>query len=603
MKMRTIKFIIMTVKLISKLNNMDQIYKNNLVKKTSYILGIIVFWCLWTGVTFAASLSLSPSTGVYTAGNTFTVQVRVNTAGKPVNAADATLKFNPNELKVVSANRSGSIFNLWVAEPSFSNSAGTISFSGGSPTGYTGGSGNIMNVTFRAATAGTARVSFSGGSVLAMDGKGTNVLTNMAGGTYTLKAKSEAPAAEVIEYIAPANTPSAPKISSETHGDPSLWYSNNSASLTWILPSDVTTIRTLLDSNLSSVPTKVYESPIRTITLSDLPEGESYFHIQFKNSDGWGRVTHFRLGVDTVNPTEISISQDEGNDYSNPIQTLNVRVENKTSLVDKFKIKIDSDEPYTFVDDTASGTITLPKLDPGYHSVIIEAFDRAGNNIVGSYTFTIEAFTKPVFIEFPNEINDQVIPVIKGETRPNSSVEIYLEKVGSESVTYEVKSDESGIFVFIPEGTFTTGVYEISARSTDAHGAQSEMSDIVRIAVQQPGYLRIGTMLVSALSVIVPLLLLVALLFFGIWRMFTRFRNLRRNVRVESSEALEILRREFTNLQKTLRDQESKLQKSRSTKKLTKAESTMIEVIDLALQNSQQAVEKEISDVTILTNK
>jgi hypothetical protein len=52
-----------------------------------------------------------------------------------------------------------------------------------------------------------------------------------------------------------------------------------------------------------------------------------------------------------------------------------------------------------------------------------------------------------------------------------------------------------------------------------------------------------------------------------------------------------------------LRNQESSLQASRKTKKLTKAESEMIEIVDKALQTSQQKVEKEMKDVTRLTKE
>jgi len=49
-------------------------------------------------------------------------------------------------------------------------------------------------------------------------------------------------------------------------------------------------MRTLLDESPSTIPTKVYETPIHGITLEDLPQGVSYFHIQFRNSDGWGMI-------------------------------------------------------------------------------------------------------------------------------------------------------------------------------------------------------------------------------------------------------------------------------------------------------------------------
>jgi len=97
--------------------------------------------------------------------------------------------------------------------------------------------------------------------------------------------------------------------------------------------------------------------------------------------------------------------------------------------------------------------------------------------------------------------------------------------------------------------------------------------------------------------------LLALLLAFGIWYLLFVYRRFKGSVRTESVEAIEILHREFSNLQVVLRNQESSLQASRKTKKLTKAESEMIEAVDKALQSSQQKVEKEMKDVTRLTKE
>jgi hypothetical protein len=552
----------------------------------------------------AATLSLSPGTGVYATGATFTVRVNVNSSGTSINAAEGTLSFNPSELSVTSVSRGSSIFSLWVTEPSFSNSAGTVSFSGGSPAGYTGSSGNIMTVTFRAKGSGAAKVNFSNGSVLANDGSGTNVLTSMSGGTFTINAAAPTPEAEevVVEYVAPANTPAAPKITSPTHGDSNVWHTNKEVTLNWDLPGGITAVRTSLDDKASSVPTKVYDSAIRTITISDLDEGVSYFHVQLKNADGWGKVSHYRLAIDSEKPTAINISKPENFDSNNPEQQLVVDVVDATSEVKRFKVQIDNGEAFDFIKESASSTIKLPSMGPGYHTVVIEAFDEAGNSIVGNYSFEVQSFEKPIFTEFPTEINEQVIPVIKGTTRPNATVEIKLTKVGTEPTIYQVKSDGEGNFTFIPEGRFSTGVYEITARASDEYGAQSLDSDTIRIAVQEPGFIRIGSFLVSVLSVIIPLILLTVLTIVGGWYLVMYLRRFRKKIRVESVEALDILHREFSSLQSELRQQESLMADSRKTKKLTKAESDMIEVLDRALQASQKNVEKEIMDVTDLTN-
>ena len=583
---------------------MIQIHKQKLRIGLHLLVSALVFFGA-ISYTEAATMSLSPSTGVYASGSTFTVKVLVNSQGEAINAAEGTLKFNPSELTVVSAGRAGSIFNLWVTEPTFSNSAGTVTFSGGLPSGYTGSAGNIMTVTFRTKGSGAAKINITGGSVLANDGKGTNVLTSMGGGTYTMQAATATPEPEevIVEYVAPANTPGAPNVSSPTHGDPKKWHTATEAVLNWDIPSGVTSVRTSLDNRSTAIPTKVYDTPIRTLTLSDLDEGVSYFHIQFKNADGWGKVSHYRLAVDSEKPTEIVIAPAEGTDTNNPEQQLKVDVKDSASEVLRFKVQVDNGEPFEFIKENASSTVALTGLTPGYHTVIIEAFDEAGNSIIGNYSFNIESFEKPVFIEIPTEISEQVIPVIKGKTRSNSTVEITLTKIGSEPRTYEVTSDGEGIFTFIPEGRFSNGVYEITARSKDQYGAQSDLSDPVRIAVQQPGLIRIGSFLVSALAVIIPLILMTGLAIAASWYVVMYLRRFRKKIRVESIEALDILHKEFNSLQNELTAQQIKLQDSRKTKKLTGAEQDMLTAFSKALNTSQKNVEKEIKDVTSLTNK
>ena len=556
---------------------------------------LVVFLGLSSSV-FAATLSVSPGTGVYTAGQTFTARVMVNTTGANINAAEGTLSFKPGELSVVRVSK-GSVFNLWTAEPSFSNNAGTISFSGGNPTGYTGSAGTVLNITFRTKGAGNPRVTFKNGAVLAADGRGTNVLTSMNGGSFTVLAADVIPEPETVEYIAPANTPAKPVITSSTHTDPSGWYAEKTAELAWSLPSGVVAVRTLLNDISGSIPTKVYDNPISSISLADLDEGVQYFHLQFKNDDGWGRVNHYRLAVDTQNPTSFTISLVDGADMTSPVQMLVFKTEDATADVVKFSIRIDGNDPYEFIDETGSSTHQLMSLEPGHHTVIIEAFDMAGNSIGSTFSFSILAFDRPEFTEVPREISEDVIPVIKGVTRPNSEVQITFTKLGSESVTYTVESSDSGEFVFIPEGRLLLGVYEIYAVAIDKHGAQSEASETVRIAVQQPGYVRIGSFVVSILSVLIPLIALSVLLVFGLWFLVIRLRRLRTGVTRETEEALSMLHTEFDTLHSVVTEHADALTASRKTKKLTKAEAVLVEAVQSALVSAQKKVEKEITDV------
>lgn len=571
-----------------------------LISQKNIVLNLKIFFllsfCFLANASLAATLSVSPNTGVYTAGQTFTTKVVVNTAGKKVNAAEGTLSFKPGELSVVGVTK-GSVFNLWTAEPSYSNSAGTISFSGGTPAGYSGSAGTVISVTFRTKGAGNPRVSFSNGAVLAADGRGTNVLTSMNGGSFTVASAAVAPEPETIEYIAPANTPAAPKITSATHPDMDAWHTQTSAELSWPLPGGITAVRTLLDEHSGSIPTKVYDNPISEIVLDELEQGVQYFHLQLKNSDGWGRVTHYRLAVDSEKPTSFNISLVEGADLSNPEQLLVLDVEDDTSVATRFLVQIDGGDPYEFIDSEETGQIKLPSLEPGHHSIIIEAFDAAGNSLISTFSFGILAFDKPQFTQYPSELSQEVIPVIKGITRPNAEVRVSVTKVGSDTQEITLQSTESGEFIYIPEGKFSLGVYELTAVAVDQYGAKSEVSDAVRIAVQQPGYVRIGSFVVSLLSVIIPLIALLVLLGAGTWFLFARLRKLRTGVTRETHEALVMLQTEFGKLQQLVQTESDVLSSSRKTKKLTKAEDALIQTIQEAMKNARKNVEKEITDV------
>ncbi|MCK5538746.1 MAG: hypothetical protein KAI79_18115 [Bacteroidales bacterium] len=79
----------------------------------------------------SASLYLTPSSGTYVLGSTFTVTVKVNSDGQSINAAEGTVVYDTERLDVVSISKAGSIFNLWTLDPADTGSS--IGFGGGIP--------------------------------------------------------------------------------------------------------------------------------------------------------------------------------------------------------------------------------------------------------------------------------------------------------------------------------------------------------------------------------------------------------------------------------------------------------------------------------------
>lgn len=147
-------------------------------------------------VAFAqATLFVSPTGGTYKVGDLFSILVNVNSGGESINAASGQLNFDNSKLEVMSLGYSASVFKIWTDEPNFSNVGGTIRFSGGVPNpGYTGASGAILRVTFKAKSQGQAPITFASGSVLANDGSGTNILDGFKGALFQIISASGKPA-------------------------------------------------------------------------------------------------------------------------------------------------------------------------------------------------------------------------------------------------------------------------------------------------------------------------------------------------------------------------------------------------------------------------
>jgi hypothetical protein len=161
-----------------------------------------------------------------------------------------------------------------------------------------------------------------------------------------------------------------------------------------------------------------------------------------------------------------------------------------------------------------------------------------------------------------------------------------------------VTADENGTFAFIPDGALMNGVYELSALATDPLQSVSELSDIYRVVVEPPGYLRIGGWLVSVLSVIVPLIVLSGFVLFLFVFLYVRMRRYRQTVAIEAGEADVAATDAFNELRSVLRHGEEQLRATRKTKSLTKGEQALITSITNTINKHDNIVHDEIDDIT-----
>lgn len=395
---------------------MFSITKKEIVETLGTLFFISVF-AFSVQTAFAADVVVSPATGSYNVGQTFTVAVRVSPAGASVNAVEASLKFNPSVLSVVSVSKEGSVFSLWTTEPAFSNTAGTITFGGGSPSPFTAQS-NVLTVTFRTLAVGSGDLSVSKASVLAADGKGTDVFKNGSTGTYAVAAaaapaptptptptpvakpettaKTPTDSNESDKAIVFGDPPRAPEVGSQAFLDPELWYKNTEGVFGWTLPFDVNVVAVELATSSDNQPdsheSAVKDPPVDEFTVSKeiLVDGVQYLSIKYKNQVGWGAVLNRKIQIDTTAPEVFTIEVRAANSTTGFPQ-LNFAANDVTSGIDYYEMTIADKEPFKVTPDEAKLGYLLKELEDGTYTVKVIAFDKAGNSRESSVAVLITA--------------------------------------------------------------------------------------------------------------------------------------------------------------------------------------------------------------------
>jgi len=566
---------------------------------------IFVFCFVWFSVlpvrAQTATLYLLPSTGNYTVGTTFSVVVKVSSGGVPINAAEGSLIFNTEELNVVSLSKSGSIFTLWTTEPTFSNSAGTIEFGGGTPTSFTGAAGTIVTITFKAKKSASANVNFLSGSVLAADGKGTNVLANMAGGTYTLKPGIVTPPAEEVppeEYVPPptVGAPAAPVIFSLTNSNPDKWYSNNDPEFNWKLPSDATGVSLLLHKSPTANPGPVSDGLMESKKYDDVEDGIWYFHIKFRNQYGWGAITHRKVLIDTQAPKPFAIKVDNEGDPTNPSPILHFDTTDALSGIEYYEVKIGEAEPVPIT--TAylkENPYQMPSQAPGKHTVLVKASDAADNFTIATTDVTIEAIAAPTIIDFPQTPRAGDILTIKGTSKyPDGKITVFVKKEGEEVITKDVKTDSQGNWLFVYDKSLDKGTYQVWAVATDSRGAKSNPTEKITLAATLPTLLKFGTIAIGYLTVMATLIVLIVVAVGIIFYTWYRISLWRKRVRAETKEVAQAVLAAFKALREEVEEQIEYLDGKPG---LTKSEREVRNKLKEALDVSEQFIGKELKDV------
>ncbi|MFA6339088.1 MAG: cohesin domain-containing protein [Candidatus Paceibacterota bacterium] len=518
--------------------------------KTILAILVAVFTFGIFSVANAATLSLTPVSSDVGIGEKITINVRIDSEGVGINAAQATIRFPKDILEVVSLDKTSSAFSFWLDEPTFSNTDGVITFTGGTPYGVSGSAVKVLNIEFKAKGNGNGTVSLLETAVTASDGSGTNVLSKTNDAVITVSSQRVVPKVPEPQQIvrtpvASEKLPSKPNLKVSLYPDETSWYNIvGQFTASWDLPLDISGINTVVNKNPSFIPGEQSEGLFNNKTFDALSDGISYLHVRFKNNVGWGPTAHYRLAVDTVSPAGFDLSIIEGNQTDNPTPTLQFKTSDARSGLKEYQVRVGSGDLIKIPVAGFKGSFKLPLQVPGKQKVFVKAVDQADNGIESSVDMEILPIASPAITFVPSQIfsEDEQGVVVKGTALPNINVLLKLQKVANNNqgeviANGSTKSDEKGNWEFtFGQQPLRNGQYVVIAQSQDDRGALSLAVESSKINVKSKPIIQIGAFqLGMGGAIILLLLLLVGGFGGGVW--FYRKRQAKLNMRVDFTES------------------------------------------------------------------
>src|SRR3989338_8081775 len=480
----------------------------------------------------AATLFISPPSVEVGTGDKLTLDIKIDSEGVGLNAAQAVIRFPNDILEATGLDKTGSAFSFWLEEPNFSNADGVISFIGGIPYGVTGGSIQVLKVTFTAKGTGSGSLTVSDAAVAASDGSGTNILSKTVSASFTVVPKKVVPPTPVpapVEVVPPpveivrkpvptGKLPVKPALKIQLYPDETRWYNLTSVfNVAWELPLDVTGITTALNNQPNYVPPK---------------KSEGLFEI----------------------------SAIEGESSDSPTPTLQFGTNDALSGLKEYQIRIGDGELIKVSAADYTGIYALPILTPGKRQVIVKAVDNAENGIEDSITIETLPIASPVITFVTQELFSEETRGlnVKGTSLPD--IKILFQLYAGEALIAEgaTSGDEMGNWEFTFDQPLRNGDYKVTAQSLDARGALSLAVDSPSIKVKSKPIIQIGPLQLGRGGAI-GLLLFVLLAGFGGGVWFYKKRQKKLALRVSFAEA------EITKIFQLLKADAERLLKARET--------------------------------------
>jgi len=545
------------------------------------LAGVIAFGIF--SLAHAATLSLTPVSSEIGVGEKMTVELRIDSEGVSLNAAQAVVRFPKDTLEVTALDKTESAFSFWLEEPQFSNTEGVISFTAGTPYGVSGGAVKILKIEFRAKGTGSGTLSLTEAAITAADGSGTNILSKINDAVISVvpqriipkvpesqvsepQPKIPEPEQIVRKAVPSEKLPSKPILKIPLYPEENRWYNLVAQFMvSWDLPLDISGVNIVLNKYPRSIPPEQSEGLFDNKTFGALQDGIWYLHVRFQNNIGWGSTTHYKIAVDTQPPLGFKVNIIEGEKTDNPTPTLQFKTSDALSGLKEYQIRIGDGDFIQIAIKDFTGSFKFPLQAPGKKRVVVKAVDLAENSVEDSVDIEILPIASPTITFVTNELfsDEERDLAVKGTALPDINVLLKVQKVlrkGRGEIVAEgtVHPDDKGNWeLTFGNQLLRNGKYVVLAQSQDARGALSLMVESQEIRVKSKPIIQIGKFQLGMGGALIVLLIVIAGGFGGgVWFYKKRQEKLALRllvVKTDMAKVFKLIQDDIEKLQQAMR--------------------------------------------------
>ena len=322
---------------------------------------------------YNSTIGLVPDSDLFSIEKEQRIAIQITTGGEAINAAEATILFDPALVNVEDILMVNSFCDQgFILEKHIDNAAGSARIACGKPNGFIGERAILADLIVQPLRTGKLTLQFGDETrVFAHDGLGTDVLRSAVNGTYQIIGSENA-------------EQRTPLLFSRTHPNSARWYNKKNIRIDWSAADE--------DRGLIYVFNQIprdhsdqHEAPRGGIDLAVENDGVYYFHLFYP---GFER-SHFHkmIRIDTTPPALPIIRSSATNVKAGEVVRFDFesQEDDLSGIQKNFYVQFDGGLWLPTLPQ-----MYVPFLEAGEHTVVLRVFDNAENFADSSATIMVK---------------------------------------------------------------------------------------------------------------------------------------------------------------------------------------------------------------------